>query len=191
MSYEWDVFVSYRRDSLVANWTQKLFVPKLREWLPHYHQPSPRVFLDVDSAQGIQIGSPWPSSLKTALLRSRCSVVILSPEYFTSNWCMAEFHTMLERQKAVKTSLLIPVRFSDGIYYSAEAQQLQQFMGLEPYNALARPSQANRSPGFVKQIKAVCALAHAQIDAAPAWDPGWLVVEPAAVAAPDLEKPVF
>jgi hypothetical protein len=37
MSYEWDVFVSYRRVPLVAQWTQKVFVPALRAWLPQFH----------------------------------------------------------------------------------------------------------------------------------------------------------
>jgi hypothetical protein len=191
MSYAWDAFISYRRSPLVSQWTHKVFVPTLRNWLPEYHSPSPRLFLDVDenpALAGIPIGAPWQPALQDALKRSRCLIAVLSAEYFESDWCVAEFETIRKRQSKTDAQLIIPIRFADGSFYSQTARSLQH-IDFEPFNTYRRPTQASRQ--FVSRVKSVAELLHNRLTAAPQWSASWRVVTPRKPGEKHVKKPGF
>lgn len=186
MSYEWDVFISYRREALVRDWTRRVFVPVFKQWWPHVCGGDPRIFIDEDS---IEPGAPWPVALEDALRRSRCLLGVWSPDYFTSDWCLAEFHTMLRRQQATGATIVVPLQFSDGDFYPDEARALE-WITVEPYNWMRSRSRAN-TRGFVRTVQNVCQRVAEVVRTAPAWDARWQVVKPTAAAAPAFSKPEF
>jgi TIR domain len=190
MSYSWEVFVSYRREDPVERWTQKVLAPAFKKWLPQYHKPA-RVFLDVDE-EALPAGSEWAKVLGPALHQSCCLLTVFSPQYFDSEWCLAEFHTMLERQRKTGSVLLLPLHFSDGDYFSAEANALQKaFVPVEKYNTFSSLAQAEASAGFMRMVKQICQLVHARLDAAPAWDPSWPLRQPQPGDEAVVAKPTY
>lgn len=129
--YVYDVFVSYRRRQPVLDWVKNHFYPLLEQRLPDElpvdHKT--RIFVDWDE---IEIGSAWPAKLSQALKRSRCILPVWSPEYFRSDWCLAEWKTMMERERllGLRTEqrpggLIFPVIFADGEHFPQEARVVQ------------------------------------------------------------------
>jgi hypothetical protein len=81
----------------------------------------PRVFWYKEQPPGVD----WKENLKKVLPRTRILVAILSPHYFRSAWCMAEFESVVEREKKLglgkvqyPQGLIYPVLFSDGECFS-------------------------------------------------------------------------
>jgi len=89
--YAYDVFFSYKRHGLTADWTNNV-QKYLKLWLSEEMQRPVTIFADVDT---IEIGDRWPDRLKEGLKLSRCMVGVWSPLYFQSSWCMSEWKTFL------------------------------------------------------------------------------------------------
>ncbi|MFC7739241.1 TIR domain-containing protein [Roseomonas sp. GCM10028921] len=60
----------------------------LREWLAQEGHAA--VFLDHDGRGGIAGGEPWEERLYTELRRCRALIVLVSPDWLASPWCVAE-----------------------------------------------------------------------------------------------------
>src|SRR4051812_9238611 len=73
--YEYEVFVSYRRNGNVRDWVRNHLHPLLVRCLEDELPGRPRVFLDVEQ----EIGGDWPSTLVTALSRSKLLLAVWSP----------------------------------------------------------------------------------------------------------------
>lgn len=126
--YQWEVFVSYRRKSIVEDWLPN-FLNLLEQWLteelvslgwvPPYPGASARIFTD----QKIAAGQKWPAALCEAVRTSRCAVTIWLPTYFQSAWCVAEWTSFRNRAN----NLVVPIRFHDGTSFPEEARGVQMF----------------------------------------------------------------
>jgi len=116
-SYEWDIFISYRRvDANWVNWTQ-IFQETLHSVVQPALQRPLRVFLD----DTIEDGNSWPLTLARALAGSRLLVPILSRNYFDSDWCKLELGLMMKRETSLNyrspgrpEGLIIPLSIDDG-----------------------------------------------------------------------------
>jgi len=115
--YEYDVFLSAADESPVSEWVNNHFKGLLYQHLSNEMADSPKVFWYKEQVPGVD----WKKNLKKVLCRSRILVAILSPHYFRSDWCMAEFHSVIEREKMLglgelerPEGLIYPVLFSDG-----------------------------------------------------------------------------
>src|SRR5215472_8740963 len=116
--YLYDVFVSYRREghgaNLITPWVESV-VARLTFWLSQeLGGRDARVFFDIST---MEVGSPWPDRLRDGILRSRCLVPILSPQYFQSAWCLTEWSSFVARQElvtAICDTLIVPMKFHDG-----------------------------------------------------------------------------
>lgn len=128
--YVYDVFVSYRHRGQAMEWVKNHFYPLLEQRLPDClpidHEPS--IFIDLE----IETGAAWPAKLCQALKSSRCLVAVWSPEYFRSDWCLAEWQTMRERERRLgwrteqkPQGLIYPVVFADGEHFPQEARDVQ------------------------------------------------------------------
>lgn len=129
--YIYDVFVSYRHKPPVLDWIRNHFFPLLEQWLPNAMpvEHETRIFIDWDE---IEIGAAWPAKLRQALKQSRCVLAVWAPEYFRSEWCLAEWQTIRERERLLglgteqqPEGLIYPVVFFDGEHFPQEARNAQ------------------------------------------------------------------
>ena len=192
MSYEYDIFVSYRRTPPVSTWVQNHLRPQLEQWLGAAMTTQPRIFLDVD----LETGAVWPEALRHALSRSRFLVPVWSPAYFTSAWCLAEYRTMRAREDLLNLrsshnpeGLIFPIRFNDGAAFPHEAQEIQQCdLSRWTYSA---PSFAH-TVEYVEFERAVRALAEEiseKLPNAPAWNAAWPAETPEPPPEPIVPVP--
>jgi TIR domain len=194
LAYLYDVFVSYRRRSPVYDWVHVHFFPLLRGHLDALGPRDIDVFVDTT----IETGDAWPEALKAALRRSRVLVPVLSANYFRSDWCMAEFETIRERERlsGFRTTdnphgLILPVRFSDGTFFSSDAQAIQYF-DMSAWCVSAPGFAASET--FVPFELAVAEFAQQvvdRLDDAPVWRDDWPLLTPsgappAAIGLPRL-----
>ena len=63
------------------------------------------LFLDFDPEHGIPPGRCWRQTLYSQLRLSRAVIVVCSPAYCASQWCLAELAIAIDRGK-----LVLPVR---------------------------------------------------------------------------------
>jgi hypothetical protein len=93
MSYEYHVFVSYRRELLWTPWTRDHFKRLLTSYLQQELKEPPRIFVD----ERIEIGADYVNTLADGLAKSRAFVALFSGDYFSSPWCLHELDLMLDR----------------------------------------------------------------------------------------------
>lgn len=192
MAYEYDVFVSYRRQAPVDEWVHELFKPLLVEWLDVAVPEETRVFVDDQ----LETGVSWPLELKRTLLHSCFLVPVWSPKYFRSPWCLAELHTMLarERELAMRTDanpdgLIFPIRFNDGEHFPQGVRDIQ-ILDLSPHTI---PGVAfKRTKGYValtRKVRAFTELLAGRLPGAPEWKEDWPVATPDAEDAAPVPLP--
>lgn len=128
----WDVFVSYRRQGVLPEWTCRWFGVLLREHLEVAY-PGARVFIDE---RNVETGAEIDGALKRAILGSRVIVPILSPGYPESRWCRVELGTFLAREARRPSpdlpSLIYPVLVQDG-QHLPEVYRRWKWMDMKPY----------------------------------------------------------
>jgi hypothetical protein len=95
MSYDHDVFVSYRRAGNARQWVENHFVPTLEDCLAYELSSPPRVFFD----SRLESGTTWPLDLGRKLAGSRMLISLWSKTYLNSKWCSMELAHMLAREK--------------------------------------------------------------------------------------------
>ncbi len=125
--YEYDVFVSYKRDPLFGGWLKEHFLPLFQSLVTQdiYARCKRRakgIFFDE---KALKPGDPWPSDLVDAICRSRCMVAMCSPLYFDSEWCLSELHSFLDRMESKKAKLLVPVALHDGDTFPESVRRIQ------------------------------------------------------------------
>lgn len=188
--YQYDVFLSYRREWPALDWVQNHFAWRLErllgEFLPPEHPP--KVFVDTKE---IETGQEWPLVLREALKNSRCLVAVWSPEYFRSPWCVAELGSMLERERLLgyrtqaesERRLIYPVTFNDGIHFPEYIQGIQR-RDLRPWNYPDPPfAQTKKIIRFHDEMKKLAEELAGLVLQAPPWREDFPVVTPA-VAPP-------
>ena len=79
----------------------------MKEWLDG--QGFEQVFLDFDKHAGIPPGSDWEKTLYREIERCEAVVIILTPEWFDSKWCFAEFTQARALGKAIFPVIEKPV----------------------------------------------------------------------------------
>ena len=122
MSYQYEVFFSYKRDTQSDAWHYEV-KEKLRYWLSQeLKQLTVQIFFDTEE---IKTGQRWPRRLADALRHSKCIVCIWSPLYFQSKWCVSEWKTFVERENLCQTDLVLPATYHDGESFPPEAQAKQ------------------------------------------------------------------
>ena len=175
MAYEYDVFISYRRDPDPKEWTQKIFLPKFQSFLrEELGKKDLKIFIDE---QGIEGGQYWEDTLKLALARSKCLVPILMTSYFQSQWCVREFSVMLHRQEqlvAKPKGLIVPFVIYDGDYFPPPLSGIQSFDCKAFYFTGKGFEDSQRFLDFQIALKNYIGAVANAVRAAPAWDSEWL-----------------
>ena len=182
MAYKYDVFLSYPRRAGAGEWVQQLFHPALEKSLTHAMPRDPMIFVDWRQETGVS----WPENLATALQESRVMVSVLSPPYFRSRWCVAEWSTMRRRQELLRlgtrrhpSGLIHPVVFADGNHFPPEVHEIMH-VDLSDWGYDLPYETYSRCPVYLDFRKAVRSFAITLarcIDEAPDWQPDWPIVE--------------
>jgi TIR domain len=190
--YEYEVFISYRRDPPISDWVRSYFHEQLTQWLAAARPEAPRVFID----QAIDTGDAWPERLRRALLRSCFLVGVWSPSYFISKWCTAELATMMAREQALSMrtqaeprGLVFPVNFTERRYFP------EYVAGIESHDfskwAYTAPA-FNNSDAFLEfqaEIKDLAETIAQRLDDPPPWQSDWPVETPAVSTGHDVPLP--
>jgi TIR domain len=179
MAYQWDVFLSYPRRDPIGPWVHEHFHPLLKRWLGAAMPQVPKIFLDTQ----MESGTHWPSNLSQSLLCSRYMIAIWAPPYFGSSWCMAEWETMLARERALGlgvgtgVGLTHPIRYFDGESFPFAAKNVQA-PDYSSYSSLPSGTRSRLYRKFEEDMKALSLLLAQRISAVPPWDPTWPLVLP-------------
>jgi hypothetical protein len=121
VTYEYDVFYSYKRDLSFFNWHRKI-VEILTAYMRMELPDEPRVFFDAD---GIKAGEAWEERLGRAVRHSKCLLCIWSPAYFNSTYCVSEWMSFAERERVVDKGLIVPAKSWDGENFPPIAKRIQ------------------------------------------------------------------
>lgn len=193
MTYVYDVFISYKNQAGLVDWVADHFCPLLQKRLSLELHYEPSIFRDKVS---IAAGDEWDPAIKKALATSRLIVAILTPQYFTSKWCVAEWLSMEKREKlSLQTAnkLLIPVKFSNGDNFPTLASKRQfvpstDFLGV---NHTVVPSKSDREVALESKVKELAELVAQRLPIAPPFRK-FATVDPATVklpASPQRKRP--
>src|SRR5262249_3704332 len=96
LTYEYDIFLSYKRHPEARQWLVEHFQPLLKFHVELELGREPRIFRDD---QDIESGDTWPAHLGRALGNSRVLVALWTRTYFHSEWCSRELSAMLAREQ--------------------------------------------------------------------------------------------
>lgn len=177
MSYQYDVFLSYRRSGHgnAGQWVRNHFYPLLRDCLSDQLGWEPHIFFDLKA----ETGTHWPDLLADALRRSKMLVAVWSPPYFRSAWCLAEWQSMLAREQLLSGKVLIyPVIFSDSHTFP-EAARIRQSRDLKEWSIPFPAYQESRAyDRFYQEMQDIAAELGRMLTTAPAWQPDWPVQRP-------------
>ena len=183
MSYQYDVFLSYRRSGHgnAGQWVRNHFHPLLRDCLSDQVGWEPTIFFDLE----VETGLRWPDLLADALRRSKMLVAVWSPPYFRSSWCLAEWQSMLAREQLLSGKVLIyPVVFSDSHTFP-DAAKNRQSRDLKAWSNPFPAYQETRDyDRFYQEMQDVAAELGRMLAAVPAWQPDWPVHRPAELPTP-------
>ncbi len=193
--YKFDVFISYCRHGSVQKWLLNHFYPKFKDCLADQMAPTPRVFVDRSMPKGVA----WPEELQKALRHSKILLPLFSPPYFESNWCMAEWKSMREREKLLglgtldnPQGLVYPILYSDSDNFPEEAKTLSRWN----FKKLSTPEPVfQESRDWVLFHHQVTELAEdlvVLLKQVPDWQPNWpLIKNPEPVLMPPPPIPRF
>ncbi|GAA2684777.1 MULTISPECIES: TIR domain-containing protein [Actinosynnema] len=192
--YEYDVFISYAHLGSVRNWLLNHFREKLFDCLADQMVETPRVYVD----DSMDRGTHWPSNLRKALLHSKIIVPLLTPPYFQSSWCLAEFHSMWERQKSLglgslekPQGLIYPILYADSDNFPKYASEFSWWdFKKYAYPDLSYQGSLDYSKFHGEVIKLAGDLA-ALLRQVPDWQPGWPIADPDPVRTPPTPIPRF
>ncbi|GGS53725.1 TIR domain-containing protein [Actinokineospora fastidiosa] len=170
--YQYEVFLSYRRSGPgnAAQWVQNHFHRMLEDCLADEVGDS-AVFVDVN----VETGSHWPRLLQQALARSKMLVAVWSPPYFQSPWCLAEWHTMVARERAFDglVKLVYPITYADGVNFPEEAKNRQSRSVHAVSNPYPSFQGSHRQAELFDVVREIAAELSDQLAKVPPWQDNW------------------
>jgi TIR domain-containing protein len=186
--YDWDVFISYRRLGPVAPWVRKSLYPTLAGWLTQMVNGA-RVFLDDD----VLGGGATPEECLKHLHRSKCLLAVWIPVYADSDWCVAEWRAMRDREESLGagsgTHLLYPVAYtgwgdskSNMLPILGEQRKVQPHADFRDDNCRLDP---RLKPKMTARVEKIASDLASVIRSVPPWDPRF----PYGVVAPVTPSP--
>ncbi|MBB3841068.1 hypothetical protein FHS57_005089 [Runella defluvii] len=137
MAYKYEVFISYRHESLSRDWIHKWFLQTFKDHFESLFQKEQGIIF-IDTSE-ILSGTHWESKIRDALLHSKLMISFWTPKYFSpDSYGLKELAFIDYRQKrlnlGVEKSLVIPIRLR-GEYTSTS---YLQYINFEPHLSIPR-----------------------------------------------------
>ncbi|MEU4739155.1 toll/interleukin-1 receptor domain-containing protein [Actinosynnema sp. NPDC023658] len=193
--YQFDLFISYARRGSVQQWLLNHFHQKLRDCLADQFAPTPRVYVDKTMPGAVH----WPANLRHALRHSKIMVQLLTPQYFRSPWCVAEWKSMLAREEMLglasperSQGLIFPILYSDSENFPMEART----RAWRDFKEFAYPDpvyqQTHDFIRFHRRVNELAADLVELLQQVPPWQPDWPDVDtPDPLLLPTAKLPRF
>ena len=183
--YAYDIFISYRRRGPAFTWVTEYFYPLLADWFLDHTPPDYNISIFIDRDE-IRPGESWSIDIEEALRQSRYLLPIWSPDYFRSDWCKAELHTMLKREEMLgfrqgrnARGLIYPVVFKGAQHIPSAYTRMMQYRDLSnwgnPWPAFRGTSEFSL---FSNEVERICDDLWSYIPKAPVWQEDWPIVTP-------------
>jgi hypothetical protein len=195
MSYQYEIFLSYRRSPTVGLWVKNHLHPKLQSRIDEISPIPVRISFDLDMQGGVS----WPNELKLRLRSSAILLTVWSADYFRSDWCMAEWRSFRQREAILGFStpqnpagLVYPVRYADGDYFHDDAKQTNWKID---FSELSYPEEEFRHTQkyleFDDLVKKLAKELLPLVLNAPGWRGDFPIVEPAPMAPVQVPRTVI
>ena len=176
MTYEYDVFISYRSKS--KEWLREIFLPGFTHYLEEEVGADLRVFVDWHD---IQTGDAWEQRLKYALLKSKCLISLLIPSYFESDWCTKEYAVFEHRSKQNgmlslerPNGLIIPISLHGSRPFPQSVEMLQARDYKDYYSGIVDGyKKMKKYQRLQDKLKILAQEVSLKITEAPDWNPAW------------------
>lgn len=177
MNYQYDIFISYRRDDLTKAWIEKLFMPILSSHVFLELGRHPEFYIDTQ----LEGGGTWPLDLGNALGTSRVIVALWSKTYLNSMWCTCEISHMLERENKTgyrtinkPDGLVFPTIIHDGETMPINLTSIQKIEIQDCFNVKMSPDSPKAEVLSDKLKPLGKAIANAILNA-PECEPDWKI----------------
>lgn len=189
--YQYDVFISYRRSGpgTAAQWVHNHFYDMLVNCLAD-ELGDTAVFMD----RQVETGTHWPTLLRQALARSKMLVAVWSPPYFTSSWCLAEWQTMLARERVLggRTQLVYSLGYADGKNFPGEAKERQCRSVHKVSNPFPAFVGSHRQADLHDEVRLIAGELVELLERVPPWQSNWPACEvPVAAVVTPTTFPVY
>lgn len=178
MAYQYDIFVSYRRDPEALLWIGRFLKPIIEHRVSMELQREVKVFVHEVGSQ-IPAGTAWPVALGEALATSRILIALWSGNYLTSEWCRQELSLMLDREAKTKArtgnnkyGLVVPIVAHDGETIPRPLANAQRLEVKDCFNS-RMPSDGPLAASLVDRIAVHASGISGAIKAAPRWQAAW------------------
>jgi hypothetical protein len=177
----------------MTGWVRNHLSPVLKNCLEDEMDRPPDVFVD----EQLEVGQYWPNELEQILSHSRYLLAVWAPPYFTSAWCMAEWQSMVARERLLgipgpqtTRGLIYPVVFADGDSFPLEARQVQARVDLTRFGfPYPQFSQTSAYLDFHTNVRAIAKDLAERLPLAPPWQENWPIRRPEPFALPQAALP--
>jgi hypothetical protein len=178
VSYQHDIFVSYKRHPETLEWIKEHFLPLLDLQVGLELGVDPEIYVHEITDQ-IPAGTAWPAELGEEIGNSKILIALWSGTYVNSVWCMRELCSMMARELETSTKdslkkyrLVIPVVVHDGDKIPQGLALTQRLDLRACYNTRMRRDSAKAEELSDKIQKHAPGIAGA-IAHAPEWKEKW------------------
>ncbi len=176
VSYQYDVFVSYKRNdqarACLTGWIHRVR-DIVTHWIGIEVGRDVEVFFD---SQSIEYGTNWPDTLRASLGSSRVLLCFLTPEYFRSPWCRAEWGSFTSREAhcgPLTQPLIVPVCIGGRTHFPQSAME-RQMMDLSQYaQTLDSFWETQRAAELEVQLRELAKSVGLSVANAPEYDRSW------------------
>lgn len=175
MGYQFDIFISYKRNPETYRWIKTHFEPLLALRVELELGRKADIFIDDQ----LESGTTWPIELGLKLGCTRILVPLFTRTYFNSKWCNGELSLMLAREKGLgyrsgsnSLGLIVPATIHDGDTFPHQISHIQRFGIQQCFNVrmtIDSPRAAELDDILTREAPA---FANA-INHAPPWQSSW------------------
>ena len=175
MPYEYDVFISYRRQRLWTPWVRDNLKELIETYLQQDLGQIPRIFVD----ERIEVGADWIDSLGEALAKSKIVLGVFSKDYFASPWCIHELDLITRRSSDAaggsrdKCRLIVPTVVHDGEIIPDPVRRIQP-CNLKKFRVAHICKGTPLYQDFSAAIGALSPQIARAIELAPDFEEGWI-----------------
>lgn len=179
MDYEYDIFISYRRQKETRGWIEDHFIPILKHHINLEIGRDPIFFLDTE----IEKGTSWPNRLGQKIGTSRTIIPLWTGTFLNSKWCSCELGHMLERESKHgfrignnANGLVFPTIIHDGEESKLPVQlRTIQYVEIQDCYNIRMTKDSPKAELLAEKLEPLAKSIALAIENAPKWKQDWQI----------------